>query len=303
MCLPSIGDDTAQERSYTWKVFELIYSMMHLIQSESMPRWLVIRGAKRRLQTSFTMHFLCCISIIIIVLNLNLADAELKIRHPLENIDDLSAPLSFDAGDVDTFNWDSSSSGLSDPNVDIFSDAIPQQSSCAGQNIPITEQSPLRARDDLCPQPLPLSQDTLQLFEDPSGALDRILPQNSEEGSSIDKKYPGLLTPEEQRERERSSESGADYTGWENYQGTVTFDDSHLCEFNRLWGFIFPLCCTGPMASDDVSLDVYAWLDGCDIHQGMFLTKGFLSSNEEADHVKLGQGIVTGNSTYVARVM
>lgn len=230
------------------------------------------------------MHFLCFTSIII-VLNLSLADAKLKIRYLLDDTDDLSAPLSFDAGDVDIFNWDSSSLELSGPNMNIFSDATPQQSSCAGQNSPSTEQSPLLVRKDLCPQPLPISPETLQLFEDPNGALDRILsPQNSEEegSSSTEKKYPGPLTPEEEKERERTSEDGADFEGWDPYQGTITYDNSqreHPCGFNQLWGFIYALCCTGPLDPDDISIEVnYVWLEGCDLHEGMFLTKEILIS-------------------------
>ena len=223
------------------------------------------------------MCFLLYFASIIVVLNLTSADAKSKRQLPVDDSDDLTAPLSPNPSDLDTFNWDLSSQDLSDPNLDIFADATPQSSTCVGQEIiPMNEPSYLIARDILCPQPLPLSPESLQLFEDPTAALDRILPQNSEGGSSIDKDYPSLLTPDEQREKNESPGADIDYEVWQDFRGTVNYEGRDPCEIDKLSGFPHALCCGGPFQRDDDSYMLiveYTWVAGCDPYVGQFFDR------------------------------
>lgn len=223
------------------------------------------------------------------MLNLISADAKSELQLPVDDSNDLTAPLSPNVGDLDTFNWDLSSQGLSDPNSDIFADATPQSSTCVGQEIPMNEPLALTARNDICPQPLPLSPETLQLFKDPVGTLDRILPQNSEGGSSIEKDHPSLLTPDEQQERTESPEADIDHEVWQVYRGKVTYQEPDPCEIEKLSGFPYALCCDGPVQPDDDSYILivdYNWVDFCDPHVGKILAESisfifFSSQNEE----------------------
>lgn len=252
------------------------------------------------------MYFLLCIiASIILVFNLNSADADAKLKQRQllvddDNSDDLTAPppLNFNVlGDTeDTFFSQALSSlvALSDhPNPDIFTEADPPQSSttCVGQEMPLNwgQSSSLSlsliVRNDLCPQQQhPLSPETLQLFGgDPMGTINRILlPQNSGGGggsSTTNKDNPTRFlnnnNPEEQEESNMSpgAEADIDYEVWQDYTGEVTYQRPNPCEIQKLAGFPLALCCDGPFWPDDdsyVFLVDYSWVKDCDSHDGRF---------------------------------
>lgn len=113
--------------------------------------------------------------------------------------------------------------------------------------------------------PLPLSPETLQLFQDPSsleGLLQDSLP-------TIPKKYPGLLSPGEQREREWIDDvyhdmSDMDGESWKTFEG-----DTHPCGRFRRPGLMYPVCCDGPGESfSDLSSEsvvLYTKVQNCDL--------------------------------------
>lgn len=157
-------------------------------------------------------------------------------------------------------------------------------SACATDQSLTDEQQPLKARDhESCPpSAVPLPPNTLQLFEDPLRSLEgTINPTNSDENApspSVEPSYPGLLTPEEQEERERNPGGlyhnteplGGEY--WQDYSGEVIWgnDQSRHCEIYLILGFILPLCCQMALARPD-PLDLpmyYISMGGCEPNLG-----------------------------------
>ena len=98
------------------------------------------------------------------------------------NEEDTSSPLGF-LGEPDLFSSDVASTD------------------CAAQLNPMDELSlmPRDNDDSSCGLPLPLSADTLQLFQDPLNSLEQILPTGKDIPETVD---PGQVTPEEEEEEE-----------------------------------------------------------------------------------------------------
>lgn len=165
-----------------------------------------------------------------------------------ENLDDPSSEI----------DWMPLKSDPEDDNVDLFedysdvslTDTILTSGCDAQQQSLIDDGLSLFSRDTAACQstsqpsnqpPLPLSSETFQLFQDPA-SLEGLLRNNL----PIKPKYPGLLSPGEQLEREWSYQdyhdtSDMDGESWKAFEG-----DSGPCDrFNRL-GLEFPVCCDGP---------------------------------------------------------
>lgn len=181
---------------------------------------------------------------------------------------DLSDPIDLDS----EFLSSSNSDFFSDTEVadnDIFStlpegdewaltDAI-LENPCVSQE---NEQS-LLARDEAsCLQPVPLPPvplipGTLKLFEDPLDSLERVLPPNDNTPPSslpINPNYPEIPAPEDQS---RGDEEGRYHDGdlvngeeWRRYTGKihrVPKVDEPPCGPYLAQGYIYPLCCLGPV--------------------------------------------------------
>ena len=185
------------------------------------------------------------------------------------------------------FDWMSTESDPNDDNVDLFEDTseLPltdtilisgcdtqQQQSLIDDGLSLFSrdnaacQSPSPPLDEPLNQPpLPLSPDTLQLFQDPS-SLEGIL-QNSL--PTTPKKYPGLLSPGEQREREWIDDvyhdlSDVDGESWKTFEG-----DTHPCGRFRRLELWYPVCCDGPGERFSIipaeSLVQYDSVQNCDL--------------------------------------
>ena len=156
-------------------------------------------------------------------------------------------------------DWMSPESDLDEDNVDLFQDnsKLPLTDTILTSGCDTQQQSfiddglSLFSRDTAAcqstsqpsnqPPLLPLSPETLQLLQDPSSLEERlrnILPTKP--------KYPGLLSPPEQLEREWGYQdyhdlSDMDGESWRTFEG-----DTGPCDrLNRL-GLEFPVCCDGP---------------------------------------------------------
>lgn len=166
-------------------------------------------------------------------------------------------------------------------------------SACATDQSLTDEQQPLlAARDDSsCSQPpaVPLSPDTLHLFEDPLGSLERaITPTNSDQSAPspgvtplVEPSYPGRLDPEEEQWRQRNP--GGYYHNhdpvqgeyWHDYEGEVTHeneDDGYQhCQMYLALGYVYALCCRKvQIRLDPISLpEYYPMLEECDPNIGM----------------------------------
>ena len=214
---------------------------------------------------------------------------------PRETIDDdgstsyfLSDPLGFvssDAGLADDDHFFTVSTGddsmlsTNDDDFTLLTDAT-LENSCAAQNTLTNEQLlPLTARDaqeclPSVPLPLPFTEETLELFQDPLNSLNRI-PSSENEGSSpVTPKYPGLHPPEKQtQENEMNPEWNTDPIDgeeWKPYAGKLQPPQEIPCERDYALGFIVPLCCAGggSMASYPGSIQVYDWIYRCDPRGG-----------------------------------
>ena len=164
---------------------------------------------------------------------------------------------------------------------------------CATEQILMDGQQPLISRDSNSPVCLPpavvsppLSPDTLQLFEDPLGSLQKINPSNSEENPppppspSPDNwpSYPGHLDPEEQEHRQRNpgglyhNTEPIDGESWQDYTGEVIPPDEEYqhCEMLLRLGYIYPLCCrTAPVRPQPLNVpEYYPFLLNCDLNTG-----------------------------------
>ena len=114
--------------------------------------------------------------------------------------------------------------------ADSFS-AILASKGCATQQDSTNELS-LLPRDgdgddhvDSCNLPLPITPDTLQLFQAPLDSLDRNLPSSSNDGT-WENFYPGIPTTAEDLQRERDQDS---------------------CHLFLMYGaYVYHLCCAGP---------------------------------------------------------
>ena len=169
-------------------------------------------------------------------------------------------------------------------------------SGCATDQSLMDERQPLlAARDDnSCSRPpgVPLSPDTLQLFEDPLGWLKRVTtPTNSDPSApspsvqpGVEPGYPGLLDPEEQARRAKNPGGlwhntdpvGGEY--WHDYEGEVIYgtddDEYRHCHMYRNLGYIYALCCRkartrlAPMNLPEY----YPMLEECDPNVGMSIS-------------------------------
>lgn len=168
-----------------------------------------------------------------------------------ENLDDLSTGL----------DWTSLKSDPNDDNTDLFNedseisltDPILISGCDTQQQSLLDDEQSLFSRDNTaCPstqppsQPLlPLSPETLQLFQDPS-SLERLLLDSEPTKPNIQPKYPGRLTPLEEWERESSFQDFHDLSdmngeSWKTFQG-----DTGPCDRFKRGGLTFAVCCDGP---------------------------------------------------------
>ena len=119
----------------------------------------------------------------------------------------------------------------SNPDEDLFfensdpplSEVVVASTDCAATQQSSTDEGfSLLSRNhaDSCDLPLPLSTDTLQLFQEPLDSLEEILSPNDDDAPR--NTYPGLLSTEEQLEKERNP---------------------NACEQYLLLGYIYRLCC------------------------------------------------------------
>lgn len=147
-------------------------------------------------------------------------------------------------------DWTSPESDPNDANVELFdddskaplTDTILISDGCDTQKQSLFGDGlSLLGRDNAaCQSPLPLSPDTLQLFQDPSSLEDLL--QNS---LSTPPDSSGLLSPEEEARQGMDPSnrdlSDADGESWKNYEGPTGPCD----RFNRIW-LPVPVCCDGP---------------------------------------------------------
>lgn len=146
-------------------------------------------------------------------------------------------------------------------------------SACASQGDLSGEQQSLVARRDgaSCTPPLlpsSSSSDALRLFQDPLDLLlEKISPVRAGGGGSF------------QINTENYFPSNNDEQGWSDYTGVVTFsNDKHPCEAYVSLGYVFNLCCNGPVDQnfDSVFLAEWYFVGGCDYNPGTVLYMSFL---------------------------
>lgn len=163
------------------------------------------------------------------------------------------------------------------------------------------EQQPLlTARDGpSCPRrppAVPLSPDTIQLFEDPLDSLEgaTTTPTNSDPSTPspnvspiVKPGYPGLLDPEEQKWRE--SHPGGMYHNndpvqgeyYRNYEGEVHYgnsdDEYQHCQMYLQLGYIYALCCRRVYQRLEPPHlpEYYPTLEECDPNSGMTASTKF----------------------------
>lgn len=159
--------------------------------------------------------------------------------------------------------------------------SLPSDCSAQGEILK-NEQSLLSTRNDrICSPSLPaFPPETLQLFDNPLGLLEKIVPTTEKDtsGSSDPGIYPGRLTPEEEESRETElgpfhNSDPVEGQEWQDYKGKVTTDDSdNPCKLYLEQGYIEALCCSGKFNRVGGSLGqgptVYYWYEGCDANPG-----------------------------------
>ena len=191
-------------------------------------------------------------------------------------------------------NDDSSISFEIDKNVSPFAltDATLLSACAIDQSLMDERQLLLAARDDnSCSRSpgVPLSPDTLQLFEDPLGTLERATtPTNSDPSApspsvqpGVEPGYPGLLDPEEEERRARNpgglwhNTDPVDGEYWHDYEGKVLYgtddDEYRHCHMYLTLGYVYALCCRKARTRFGVTnIPVYyPMLEECDPNVGM----------------------------------
>lgn len=143
-------------------------------------------------------------------------------------------------------------------------------------------EKPLIAYDgESCPPLLPLSPETLQLFEDPLGSLNRIVHTSGESTPSLNihPSYPGRLSPGEEEERKENPDGeyhntdDVDGEEWRSYDGKE--DVYKPCEIYEFMEYTWPLCCRWEVERPDppVPLLDYYRMEDCDLNIGTSIDK------------------------------
>lgn len=261
------------------------------------------------------MHLLPLLFIIIAALDVSLASPQSENLLAADGSDGSLTSMESNLGDTAIPGSESSLFGSSDvftattpPSSDVDISLLLEdnafaltdttlQSACATQNSPTDGQSLFTRDGSSCLPPLNLAPGPLQLFQDPLGSLERILPAKDENS--------GPTNPEQKESGRNVGETSHDTNpvddeAWRFSPGKVTGMDisDDPCQPYLGLGFIYGLCCIGAvqMAGNDPGLFAeYYWLAECDVNPGTWLTQSFFSIHLQLTKCSIGGYCARGN--------